>query len=270
MKKGTGYLLNSLLISFLPWPVLWLISFFYFGGDNAEISKFSFTWLLSALASFIMVLAVLVFNLARLIERFGYSKGDVARLHLILGENFENVNLLKTVRESIHYHFTFWGIYATASLVYGSVKSTLFVISIVIGVILLSVVMLPVFVFLIEIPVLLYFTSNGELDKVRGLFTWAIEVSIASLALLGFLRFIALHGAIPPEYLGVSELRNLLQLAGDSTVFMDLFLLSFLGILSGITGYLGAKRSKLPVVVLFAIGILSIFTDVHLLGLLLY
>ncbi|WP_297495693.1 hypothetical protein [Thermococcus sp.] len=269
MRRGFRYLLNSLLISLLPWIFLWLVLFVYSGRNSLKISRsFNFTWLLSSLASFLLVSALLVFNLARLLERWGYSKDDVVRIQEILGENSENVNLLKAVRESVHYHFTFWGIYATASLVYGPVKSALFIISIVAGVILLSPVMLPVFIFVVGIPAFFYFTSNGELDKVRGLFAWVVEVSVASLVLLGFLRFISLHGAIPREYLQVSEFRNLLQLVADYIIFKDLFLLSSLGVLSGITGYLGAKRSKLPIVVLLAIGILSVFVDVHLTGLL--
>ena len=269
MKKGVGYLLNSLLISLLPWPALWLVSFFYLGGNAPEVSKnFTLTWLLSSLASFLIVLAILTFNLARLLERWGYSRKDIVRLPEILDENFGNVNLLKSVRESIHYHFSFWGVYATVSLVYGPVKSALFVTSLVAGVVLFSPVMLPVFIFVVGIPAFLYFTSKGEADRVRGLFEWVIEVSMASLVLLLFLRLLALHCAIPNEYLDVSELRNLLRLAGDPTVFEGLFILSSLGVVSGIAGYLSARHSKLSLLALLVVGIVSVFVDLRLLQLL--
>ncbi|CAI1492669.1 conserved membrane protein of unknown function [Thermococcus nautili] len=270
MRRGFRYLLNSLLISLLPWPILWLVSFSYFGGDNTEIfGSFNLTWLLSALASFLIVSAILAFNLARLLERWGYSKKNIVRLPEILDENSENVNFLKAVRESVHYHFTFWGVYVTGFLVYGPVKSALFVISIVAKVILLSLLMLPFFVLVVGIPAFLYFTSKSELNKVMGLFAWIFWVSLASLVLLGVLRFVALHGAVSWEYLQVSEFRNLLQLTENPIVFRDLFFLSFLSILSGITGYFGTKRGILPVVVLLALVILGVFVDVYLLEVLL-
>jgi hypothetical protein len=217
-----------------------------------------------------MVSAILTLNLARLLERWGYSKKDIVRLPEILDENSENVNFLKAVRESVYYHFTFWGVYVTVSLVYGPVKSALFLISIVAKVILLSPLMIPFFVLVVGIPAFLYFTSKGELNKVMGLFAWIFWISLASLVLLGVLRFVALHGAVSREYLQVSEFRNLLQLTGDPLVFRDLSFLSFLGILSGITGYFGTKRNILPVVVLLAIVILGVFVDLRLIWLLLY
>ncbi|NJE54380.1 hypothetical protein [Thermococcus sp. 21S9] len=223
---------------------------------------------MSALASFLIVSAILAFNLARLLERWGYSKKDIVHLPEILDENSENVNFLKAVRESVHYHFTFWGVYVTVSPVYGPVKSALFVISIVAKVILLSPLMLPFFVLVVGIPAFLYFASKGELNKVMGLFAWIFWVSLASLVLLGILRFVALHASVPRGYSDFGTFRGPLLLVEDYPIFRGLFLLSTLGVLSGISGYLGTRYGNLSLLALLVIGIVSVFVDVRLLGVL--
>ncbi|NJD98922.1 hypothetical protein E3E26_03845 [Thermococcus sp. LS1] len=168
-KKVLVMIIYMVVLGIAPFSFIWIEH----GGMTLE-------WALGTVAFLLLTVASMVFFLARVLEKHGYSKKDIKRLHVILEEHWEEPwewgYLKYDVQRYIAYHIVFWGFLSTALL---ELRDVSLVIVGFIGVIFVLVTFYPILatmiVWFLCLP--LYLLKN---EKAKGMFEFVGRSSLVS------------------------------------------------------------------------------------------
>ncbi|NJE11165.1 hypothetical protein [Thermococcus sp. MAR1] len=159
MRRG------KIILQIFVFPVV--IFSMLFGFAWVKLGVITREWVLSTILLFVLMIASMVFFLARILEKHGYRKRDIKRIDEILEEHWkepwDSGYLKYDVQECIAHHLILWGIFSTSLLGFHNV---FFAIMAFVGLAFLMVVMYPVFatmvVWIIVLP--LYFLKSRRAD----------------------------------------------------------------------------------------------------------
>ncbi|WP_297090109.1 hypothetical protein [Thermococcus sp.] len=140
-----------------------------FGFAWVKLGVITREWVLSTILLFVLMVASMVFFLARILEKHGYRKSDIKRIDEILEEHWDepwDSGYLKyDVQECIAHHLILWGIFSTSLLGFHDVFLAILAF---VGLAFLMVVMYPVFatmaVWIVALP--LYFLKSRRAEYV--------------------------------------------------------------------------------------------------------
>ncbi|NJE54098.1 hypothetical protein [Thermococcus sp. 21S9] len=151
-----------------------------FGFVWVKLGVITREWIFSTLLLFVLMVASMVFFLARILEKHGYRKSDIKRIDEILEEHWkepwDSGYLKYDVQECIAHHLILWGIFSTFLLGFHDVFLAIMAF---VGLAFLMVVIYPVFttmvVWIVALP--LYFLKSMRAEHA---FEFIGKTSLAS------------------------------------------------------------------------------------------
>jgi hypothetical protein len=245
---------RRIILEMVVYPLVLTMALFGFvwvkyGGMTIE-------WALEVTLLSGLTVVSLLFFLARILEKHGYTKSDIRRIGEVLEEHWEEPwdsgYLKHDVQECIAHHLIFWGFFSTALLAFHNVFLTIMMF---IGLAFLMAVMYPVFatmvVWIIALP--LYFLK-GERAKDMFDFIWktSLAVSLAIPAIWVASTYLAAQN-YPAEIL---KMFNAVVRNADGLLILSIIntLFGFLGV------YLPSKTDRrIVTAILFALAVAMLF-----------
>ncbi|USS40242.1 hypothetical protein NF865_07890 [Thermococcus aggregans] len=160
-----------------------VLSAVLFGFAWVKLGVITREWVLSTILLFALMVASMVFFLARILEKHGYRKSDIKRIDEILEEHWkepwDSGYLKYDVQECIAHHLILWGIFSTFLLGFHDVFLAIMAF---VGLAFLMVVMYPVFatmaVWIVALP--LYFLKSRRAEYVfEGIGKTSLAITLA-------------------------------------------------------------------------------------------
>jgi len=198
------------------------------------------------------------FFLGRYIEKRGYRKGDVKRLHVILDENWDDGDFVRDVQRIIMDHLILWWLLDMALVLTGNVvEAAISVMAIFLEFFAFVPVFLLMVQWILEIPFDLYALASGKEWTVTATRNTGLWIIRASLFGAGFVAvpYILAH-TIGGSSLEMVE--RLLRLGRNDDLIKSLLLLSAQSAAFGaVEAYLFPKRGKLGFFLLLVVAVMG-------------
>jgi hypothetical protein len=197
-----------------------------------------------------------VFFIGQYLEKHGYQREDVKRLHLILEENWGRDRFVKDVQEIIGYHIIAWYLLDMAFFMTGNVvEAAISVVAIFLKIFSFTPLLLLMWQWIIDIPFTLYALASGKewtVTSARNTGLWIIKASLFGAGLLVGVYFLG-HTV---ESSSLEMVDELLRLGRSDHLIKNLLLLSAQSAVFGaFEAYLFPKRGKLGFLVLLVVAI---------------
>lgn len=207
-----------------------------FGFTWVKLGVITREWALITVLLFVLTVVSMVFFLARILEKHGYSRRDIKRIDEILEEHWnepwDSGYLKHDVQECIAHHLIIWGLLSTSLLWFHDV---FFAIMAFVGLAFLMVVMYPVFVtmvvWILALP--LYFLKSRRAEDA---FEFVGETSLLSTIAIPVIW--AVSSYVSTKNYPEDVLRMFNAVVRDAEGFL------ILSILNTLFGFLGVYLSR--------------------------
>ncbi|NJE30347.1 hypothetical protein E3E38_04685 [Thermococcus sp. 18S1] len=244
-NKGLIMIVLMIVVTFSLWGFVWV-----------NVGGITFGWVITMIALLILVAFSIVFFLGRILEKHGYTKRDIKRLHVILEEHWnepwEPGYLLYEVQRCIIYHLLLWGFLGTLLLQF---KDFSLVLITCVGIVLLLIGGYPLFatmiVWILALPFYFLRDKRAE-DAFEFIGKTSLVSTIAIPPIWVVSRYLATQNH-PEEILGIFN-----AVVANAEKFL---VLSVLNTLFGFLGLYLSRRvgRRILTIVLLSLAVAMLF-----------
>jgi len=221
-KKGFVMIIFMMLITVALWGFVWV-----------HQGNITFEWILTMIMFFALIILSMTFFIGKILEKHGYRKKELKKLHVILEEHWtdpwEQGYLLYDVQRSIIYHLLLWGFLGTILLQF---KDFSLVLVSFVSIIFMLIEIYPLFAtmvaWLLCIP--LYLFGN---EKSKGLFEFIALSSLVGASGILLIWSIASH-LVTIKY--PQPVSNMFLTESNLFIVKNLLVLSILNVFFGMSG----------------------------------